>query len=153
MKKAINRYILSLFFLTTVFISCSKDNSKEELFLDKIDEIVWTRGSNYKSFKGNPFKLIIVEDGICLEYREGDTIVRDNKFSYTVQKNTSDTLELGYRVQGENINHCGTFTYYLDEDQNLTRTYKECNASFYGEVQKINYYQAERTYDELCTDF
>ncbi|NDG45869.1 MAG: hypothetical protein EBY37_01725 [Flavobacteriia bacterium] len=150
--KKISLYFLSSLFLITAFLACSKENSKEELFLDKVDEIVWTRGSNYKSFKGNPFKLIIVEDGICLEYREGDTIVRENKFSYNVQKNTPDTLELGYRVQGEKINHCGTFTYYLDEDQNLIRIYKECNASIFGEAQRLSYYKSEKAYDEICLD-
>jgi hypothetical protein len=58
---------LILLFLAVV--SCVKDNSKETLFLDKMEGIVWTRGRNFKSFESNPFKLFIVEDGICIEFK------------------------------------------------------------------------------------
>ena len=60
--------ILLLFILIVTF-SCSKE-TKQELFLEKVSDIVWTRGSNYKIFKNDPFRLILVEDGICLEFTE-----------------------------------------------------------------------------------
>ena len=109
--------ILLLFILIVTF-SCSKE-TKQELFLEKVSDIVWTRGSNYKIFKNDPFRLILVEDGICLEFTENPKDIRGNEFQYTILKSGTDTLKLGYRVTGERLNHCGTFTYYLNNQGEL----------------------------------
>lgn len=144
---------LILLSISVFFISCTAETSKDELLIEKVDDIVWTRGTNFKSFQSEPFRLFIVEDGICVEFSEGDNLVRGNKISYTIEQSTTDTLKLGYRVEGNQINHCGTFTYYMDtEGENLIRTYKECNASIYGEVQRLSFYQANNTLDEVCVD-
>jgi len=144
---------LSFLLLAFIFLTCSKekDSFLEETFLDKIEDIVWTRGTNYKTFKSKPFKLYIVENGICLEFKEGDNQVRENTFNYSVEKITPDTLQLGYKVQGEKINHCGTFTYHLDTVGNLIRTYKECTGLF-DVTQTLEFYTAEKTLDEVCFD-
>jgi len=152
MKKLLKWIQLFPFILLTI-ISCSENenNESEAVFLDKIDNVVWTRGKNFKTFKSNPFKLFIVEDGICYEFSEGDTMVDSNKFSYSVKKNNKDTLQLGYKVVGERINHCGTFTYYMDSNENLIRTYKEC-ATIYSNTQVLDYYISELTIEEVCSN-
>ena len=138
-------------FLLIAFIGCStEEDDLNEMFLDKIENVIWTRGTNFKTFRSNPFKLFIVENGICLEFSEGDTTVGENKFSYEVEENTSDTLKLGYKVVGQRTNHCGTFTYYLDNDENLLRTYKECS-SLLEYSQILDYYKSELTFEEVCS--
>ncbi|MDA9892506.1 hypothetical protein N9V60_05300 [Flavobacteriaceae bacterium] len=62
-------------FILIAFISCSQEDDLNEMFLDKIENVIWTRGTNFKTFRSNPFKLFIVENGICLEFSEGDTMV------------------------------------------------------------------------------
>ena len=136
-------------FILIAFISCSQEDDLNEMFLDKIENVIWTRGTNFKTFRSNPFKLFIVENGICLEFSEGDTMVGENKFSYSVEKNTTDTLKLDYRVVGQRINHCGTFTYYLDSDENLIRTYRDCT-SLFDNSQILDYYKSELTFQEVC---
>ena len=116
-----------LLYILIISLSCSKE-TKQELFLEKVSDIVWTRGSNYKIFKNDPFRLILVEDGICLEFTENPKDIRGNEFQYTILKSGTDTLKLGYRVTGERLNHCGTFTYYLDNQGGLFRTYDECSS-------------------------
>jgi hypothetical protein len=150
--KNLGRGYLMLFSISIFLVSCSTETSSDETFLDKVNKIVWTGGSNFKSFQSEPFKLFMVEDGICIEFSEGDNLVRGNNISYIVEQNTIDTLKLGYRVVGDQINHCGTFTYYLDSEENLIRTYKECNASFYLEDRKWSFYQAGKTLDQVCID-
>lgn len=137
--------------LLIAFIGCStEEDDLNEMFLDKIENVIWTRGTNFKTFRSNPFKLFIVENGICLEFSEGDTRVGENKFSYKVEKNTADTLKLGYKVVGQRTNHCGTFTYYLDNDENLLRTYKECSSSLeYSQI--LDFYKSELTFEEVCS--
>ena len=136
----------------TLFLSfsCSKE-IKQDILLDKLDNIVWTRGSNFKVFKSNPFRLILVEDGICLEFSESPVDIRGNEFQYTILENGIDTLKLGYRVKGERLNHCGTFTYYLDNEGELVRTYDECN-SLYPTSNITSFYQADEGLDVLCPE-
>jgi hypothetical protein len=78
-------------------------------------------------------------------------MVGENKFSYSVEKNTTDTLKLDYRVVGQKINHCGTFTYYLDNDENLIRIYRDCT-SLFDNSQILDYYKSELTFQEVCTN-
>ena len=141
--------ILLLFTLIVTF-SCSKE-TKQELFLEKVSDIVWTRGSNYKIFKNDPFRLILVEDGICLEFTENPKDIRGNEFQYTILKSGTDTLKLGYRVTGERLNHCGTFTYYLNNQGELFRTYDECS-SIYPTSNITSFYEAEQGFDTLCPE-
>ena len=56
---------------------------------------------------------------ICLEFTENPKDIRGNEFQYTILKSGTDTLKLGYRVTGERLNHCGTFTYYLNNQGEL----------------------------------
>ena len=143
---------LIIFQILIFIFSCSAESSKDGSFLDKVNDIVWTGGTNFKSFQSEPFKLFVVEDGICIEFNEGDNIVRGNKISYTVVQNNTDTLKLGYRVSGDQVNHCGTFTYYLDSAENLIRTYRDCNASYYMEDKQWSFYKAEKKLDQVCID-
>ena len=39
--------------LTVLFIFCTKE-SKEQLLLERIDGIVWTRGTNFMTLQSNP---------------------------------------------------------------------------------------------------
>tara|TARA_B100000945_G_C20291746_1_gene553634 strand:+ start:378 stop:821 length:444 start_codon:yes stop_codon:yes gene_type:complete len=137
-------------FTSVIFLSCSTE-LKGELLLDQIDGIVWTRGSNFKVFKNNPFRLILVEDGICLNFSESATIIRDNEFKYTLLESGRDTIRLGYKVTGEKLNHCGTFTYFLDLEGSLIRTYEECG-SFYEAIYKTSFFEAEQNLYNLCPD-
>ena len=89
-----------IIFLFLICLSCSKESLSDESFLEKIQNKVWTRGSNYKVFKNNPFRLILVEEGICLEFDEAPKIVEDNQFEYTILENKKDTMRLGYKVTG-----------------------------------------------------
>ena len=148
-KNWIMKKILLLFILIVTF-SCSKE-TKQELFLEKVSDIVWTRGSNYKIFKNDPFRLILVEDGICLEFTENPKDIRGNEFQYTILKSGTDTLKLGYRVTGERLNHCGTFTYYLNNQGELFRTYDECS-SIYPTSNITSFYEAEQGFDTLCPE-
>jgi hypothetical protein len=84
---------LILLSISVFFISCTAETSKDELLIEKVDDIVWTRGTNFKSFQSEPFRLFIVEDGICVEFSEGDNLVRGNKISYTIEQSTTDTLK------------------------------------------------------------
>ena len=143
---------LIIFPILIFIFSCSAESSKDGSFLDKVNDIVWTGGTNFKSFQSEPFKLFVVEDGICIEFNEGDNIVRGNKISYTVVQNNTDTLKLGYRVSGDQVNHCCTFTYYLDSAENLIRTYRDCNASYYMEDKQWSFYKAEKKLDQVCID-
>jgi len=143
---------LIIFPILIFIFSCSAESSKDGSFLDKVNDIVWTGGTNFKSFQSEPFKLFVVEDGICIEFNEGDNIVRGNKISYTVVQNNTDTLKLGYRVSGDQVNHFGTFTYYLDSAENLIRTYRDCNASYYMEDKQWSFYKAEKKLDQVCID-
>ena len=145
--------VLLIFSIQVFCISCTAENTKNETFLDKVEDIVWTGGTNFKSFQSKPFRLFVVEDGICLEFNEGDNIVRGNKISYTVEQNATDTLKLGYRVSGDQVNHCGTFTYYIDSSENLIRTYRDCNASYYMEDRQWSFYKANKTLDQVCIEF
>ena len=61
--------------LTMLFIFCTKE-SKEQLLLERIDGIVWTRGTNFMTLQSNPFKLVLVEDGVCIDYTEELKLVR-----------------------------------------------------------------------------
>lgn len=144
---------LTIFPILIFIFSCSAESSKDESFLDKVNGIVWTGGTNFKSFQSEPFRLFVVEDGICLEFNEGDNIVRGNKISYTVEQNATDTLKLGYRVSGDQVNHCGTYTYYIDSSENLIRTYRDCNASYYMEDRQWSFYKANKTLDQVCIEF
>ena len=148
-KNWIMKKILLLCILVVPF-SCSKE-TKQELFLEKVSDIVWTRGSNYKIFKNDPFRLILVEDGICLEFTENPKDIRGNEFQYTILKSGTDTLKLGYRVTGERLNHCGTFTYYLNNQGELFRTYDECS-SIYPTNSITSFYEAEQGFDILCPE-
>jgi hypothetical protein len=65
-------------------------------------------------------------------------------------ENQNDTLRLGYKVNGANVNHCGIFTYYLKSDGNLVRSYEECDNSFYNESFTTEFYSAQETLTELC---
>ena len=67
---------------------------------------------------------LLVEDGVCMEFTENPKDIRGNKFQYTLLENGINTLKLGYNVTGKTINHCGTFTYYLDNQGELIRNYK-----------------------------
>lgn len=145
--------VLLIFSIQVFYVSCTAENTKNETFLDKVEDIVWTGGTNFKSFQSKPFRLFVVEDGICLEFNEGDNIVRGNKISYTVEQNATDTLKLGYRVSGDQVNHCGTFTYYFDSSENLIRTYRDCNASYYMEDRQWSFYKANKTLDQVCIEF
>ena len=136
--------------LTVLFIFCTKE-SKEQLLLERIDGIVWTRGTNFMTLQSNPFKLVLVEDGVCIDYTEELKLVRGNEIKYTILKNGADTLKLGLRATGENINHCGTFSYYFDDDNKLFRSYKECD-SFYPESYTLSFYEADQSIDVLCPD-
>ena len=118
----INKNIL--FLILFICISCSEENIDQSLLLDRLNDIVWTRGTNYKIFKSNPFKLILVEDGVCMEFTENPKDIRGNKFQYTLLENGINTLKLGYNVTGKTINHCGTFTYFLDNQGELIINYK-----------------------------
>ena len=142
-----NKFIIFLFLIC---LSCSKETLIDESFLEKIQNKVWTRGSNYKVFKNNPFRLILVEEGTCLEFNEAPKIVEDNQFEYTILENQNDTLRLGYNVSGANVNHCGTFTYYLKSDGNLVRSYEECGETFYKDSFITEFYSAQETLTELC---
>ena len=148
-KNWIMKKILLLFILIVPF-SCSKE-IKQELFLEKVSDIVWTRGSNYKIFKNDPFRLILVEDGICLEFTENPKDIRGNEFQYTILKSGTDTLKLGYRVTGERLNHCGTFTYYLNNQGELFRPYDE-SSSNYPTSNITSFYEAEQGFDLLCPE-
>ena len=53
-------------YLLIAFISCSQEDDLNEMFLDKIENVIWTRGTNFKTFRSNPFKLFIIEKGIEL---------------------------------------------------------------------------------------
>ncbi len=140
--------IICLLFI--VCLSCSKESTSDDSFLDKIQNKVWTRGSNYKIFENNPFRLILVEEGICLEFNEAPKIIEDNQFQYTILENKKDTLRLSYRVTGSNVNHCGTFTYYLKSDGDLVRNYVECGETFYKESFTTEFYSADETLSNLC---
>ena len=63
-KSLIPIQLLFLFLVSTC--SKEKESSNDVLFLEKIENIVWTRGTNFKIFKSNPFKLFLVEEGICI---------------------------------------------------------------------------------------
>ena len=102
-------------------------------------------------FKTDPFRLILVEDGICLEFTENPKDIRGNEFQYTILKSGTDTLKLGYRVTGERLNHCGTFTYYLNNQGELFRTYDECS-SIYPTSNITSFYEAEQGFDILCPE-
>ena len=78
MKKKLFFLIVSLFF------SCSEENSDQSPLLERLNDIVWTRGTNFKIFKSNPFRLILVEDGVCLEFTENPKDIRGNEFQYTL---------------------------------------------------------------------
>ena len=54
----INKNIL--FLMLFICISCSEENIDQSHLLDRLNDIVWTRGTNYKIFKSNPFRLILV---------------------------------------------------------------------------------------------
>ena len=140
--------IICLLFI--VCLSCAKESTSDDSFLDKIQNKVWTRGSNYKIFENNPFRLILVEEGICLEFNEAPKIIEDNQFQYTILENKKDTLRLSYRVTGSNVNHCGTFTYYLKSDGDLVRNYVECGETFYKESFTTEFYSADETLSNLC---
>ncbi len=131
------------------FISCSKDSLGEKNFLGKIENEVWTRGKNYKVFKNNPFRLILIEEGICLQFNEEPKIIDGNEFQYTLLKNGKDTLRLKYKVKGSDVNHNGTFTYYIDASGELIRNYEEFNA-FYTESYTTNFYRAEKSLSIIC---
>ena len=100
------------FFVASLFLSCSEESGDQSTLLDRLNDVVWTRGSNFKIFKSNPFRIILVEDGVCLEFTENPKNIRDNVFQYTLLENGTDSLKLGYRVEGKSINHCGTFIYF-----------------------------------------
>ena len=138
-----------LVFIFCVCISCSKDGLNGKNILDKIDNEVWTRGNNYKVFKKNPFRLILVEDGVCLEFSESPKTIDGNEFKYTLLENGQDTLRLGYSVTGSKVNHKGTFTYYIDLTGELIRNYEETNA-FYPESYTTNFYRADESLSILC---
>ena len=71
------------FFSGIPFFSCSEENGDQSPLLDRLNDIVWTRGTNFKIFKSNPFRLILVEDGVCLEFTENPKDIRGNEFQYT----------------------------------------------------------------------
>ena len=142
--------LLCLIFL--VCFSCSKQSISNENFLETIKNQVWTRGSNYKVFKNNPFSLILIEDGTCLEFNEAPKIINDNEFQYTLLENQKDTLRLGYKVFGTNVNHCGTFTYFLKSNGDLFRNYVECGEPFYKESLTTIFYISDQTLSNLCPD-
>jgi len=144
MKKA-----LILLFFTT--LSCSNEDLQEEYLLDRIENVVWTRGSNFKVFKNNPFRLILVEEGFCIEFSEAPKLIEGNEFQYTLLENGKDTLRLEYRVTGQQVNHCGTFNYFIDAQGELIRNYVECGA-FYKESLRTNFYKAEQSLSTLCPD-
>ena len=139
-----------LILVVVLFITCSKE-SKQESLLDQLDSIVWTRGTNYKIFKSNPFRLILIEDGTCLEFTENPKMIMENEFQYTLLENSTDTLKLGYKVTGERLNHCGTFTYFIDEKGELVRSYEECN-TFYQTNNVTNFYSVEKDLGTLCPE-
>ena len=139
-----------IYFIFIVCVSCSKESTSENSFLDEIQNKVWTRGNNYKVFKSNPFRLILVEEGTCLEFNEAPKIIEDNQFQYTILENKKDTLRLSYRVTGSNVNHCGTFTYFLKSDGDLVRNYVECGETFYKESFTTEFYSADETLLNLC---
>ena len=134
-----------------ICISCSEENIDQSLLLDRLNDIVWTRGTNYKIFKSNPFKLILVEDGVCMEFTENPKDIRGNKFQYTLLENGINTLKLGYNVTGKTINHCGTFTYYLDNQGELTRNYKECN-SIFDSANLSTFFITNKELKSLCPE-
>ena len=140
-----------LFFVFFVFLSCSKDGLNGKNILDKIENEVWTRGNNYKVFKNNPFRLILVEDGICNQFSEEPKIINGNEFHYSLLENGKDTLRLKYRVTGEKVNHSGTFTYYIDTSGELIRDYVESN-TFYTESYSSNFYRTDKSLSILCPD-
>ena len=102
-------------------------------------------GTGTEAFIGD----VLVEDGVCIDYTEELKLVRGNEIKYTILKNGTDTLKLGLRATGENINHCGTFSYYFDDDNKLFRSYKECD-SFYPESYTLSFYEADQSIDVLC---
>ena len=145
----INKNIL--FLILFICISCSEENIDQSLLLDRLNDIVWTRGTNYKIFKSNPFRLIIVEDGVCMEFTENPKDIRGNKFQYTLLENGINTLKLGYNVTGKTINHCGTFTYYLDNQGELIRNYKECN-SIFDSANLSTFFITNKELKSLCPE-
>ena len=134
-----------------ICISCSEENIDQSHLLDRLNDIVWTRGTNYKIFKSNPFKLILVEDGVCMEFTENPKDIRGNEFQYTLLENGINTLKLGYNVTGKTINHCGTFTYYLDNQGELTRNYKECN-SIFDSANLSTFFITNKELKSLCPE-
>ena len=140
-----------LFLLLFLFISCSEENVVQSLLLERLNDIVWTRGTNFKIFKSNPFRLILVEDGVCLEFTENPKDIRGNEFQYTLLENGINTLKLGYNVTGKTINHCGTFTYYLDNQGELIRNYKECN-SIFDSANLSTFFITNKELKSLCPE-
>ncbi|MFL2603453.1 MAG: hypothetical protein ACJ0PP_00790 [Flavobacteriaceae bacterium] len=141
-----------LFFLVvSLFFSCSEENGDQSPLLDRLNDIVWTRGTNFKIFKSNPFRLILVEDGVCLEFTENPKDIRGNEFQYTLLESGVDTLKLGYRVTGERLNHCGTFIYFLDNQGELIRNYEECN-SIFDSANLTSFFKADRRLETLCPE-
>ena len=145
----INKNIL--FLILFICISCSEENIDQSHLLDRLNDIVWTRGTNYKIFKSNPFRLILVEDGVCMEFTENPKDIRGNEFKYTLLENGINTLKLGYNVTGKTINHCGTFTYFLDNQGELIRNYKECN-SIFDSANLSTFFIANKELKSLCPE-
>ena len=145
----INKNIL--FLILFICISCSEENIDQSLLLDRLNDIVWTRGTNYKIFKSSPFRLILVEDGVCMEFTENPKDIRGNEFQYTLLENGINTLKLGYNVTGKTINHCGTFTYYLDNQGELIRNYKECN-SIFDSANLSTFFITNKELKSLCPE-
>ena len=141
-----------LFFLVvSLFLSCSEENGDQSTLLDRLNDVVWTRGSNFKIFKSNPFRIILVEDGVCLEFTENPKNIRENVYQYTLLENGTDSLKLGYRVECKSINHCGTFIYFLDNQGELIRNYKECN-SIFDSANLTSFFKADRGLESLCPE-
>ena len=149
-KKKLTQKIKSSFLLFFLLISCGKEEVIEVTFLDQLDGIVWTRGQNFKVFRSNPFQLFLEEDGQCILFGEGATMVNGNKFIYTQMESGADTLKLNYKVQGALVNHCGVFTYYFDYKQDLVREYEECN-NFLVDPQKVIFSRSDQVFEAFCS--
>ena len=43
--------VLLIFSIQVFYVSCTAENTKNETFLDKVEDIVWTGGTNFNHFK------------------------------------------------------------------------------------------------------
>ena len=86
-----------------------------------------------------------------MEFTENPKDIRGNEFQYTLLENGINTLKLGYNVTGKTINHCGTFTYYLDNQGELTRNYKECN-SIFDSANLSTFFITNKELKSLCPE-